>query len=198
MWMEAGLRRVGRERASERLVCGRGFGLRGGRPGADGRRRGRKLVAAGLEFTELVEGAIPLAAGGLAAAEDLLEGVGAFAIPEECRTDGVPGGLVQLGDEGVEDLGFQAAHAALGPIGGDDLLDEERLLGADGLELAVVGSGEFGEGGFVFAGDDEGLCGSCVLQSIEAGDGLAFGGAGTGRLLRVEAIGGDLGQGSHT
>ena len=88
-------------------------------------------------------------------------------------------------------------HAALGPIGGDDFFEEEFFFGALGLEAVVVGGGELGERRFVFARDDAGLRGSGVLQSIEAGGGLALGGARPGRLLRVEAVGESLSGSGH-
>ena len=49
----------------------------------------------------------------------------------------------------------------------------------------------------IFAGDDDGVGIDAVLQGVEAGGGLALDGAGSGRLLRIGAIGGDLCGGCH-
>src|SRR5262245_34931726 len=111
---------------------------------------------------------------------DLLEGVGAFAILNEGLADRVLFGWVLLCDESVEYFGFEAAHAAEGPIGGDDFVEQESFLRTDWLELVVIIGGELGECCVVFTGNNGGFSRSCVLQSIEAGGGLALGGAGTG------------------
>ena len=165
-------------------------------PGFEGIGRGGVLTVA-LGGAELVERTTPFSGGGFVTAVDLQEGVGAFAIFDVGCAHWVFVGGVLLGDEGVEDLGFEAAHAALGPVGGDDFVEEERLFGTLGLELPVVIGGEFGEDGVVFAGDDVRLSRSSVLQSIEAGGGRALVGAGAGGLLRVEAVREYLGRSSH-
>ena len=51
--------------------------------------------------------------------------------------------------------------------------------------------------GGIFAGEDEGFGVEAVFESVEAGSGLALGGAGSGRFERVGAIGGDLSWGCH-
>ena len=126
-----------------------------------------------------------------------MEGVGAFAILEEGGAEGVFPGIGLLGDQGIEDLGFEAVHAALGPVGGDDLFEEEFLFGSDGLIESEVGSGKFDEVGFVLAGDDEGFGGGGMLQGIEAGGGLALSGARAGGFPGVEPVGGDLSGSGH-
>jgi len=160
-------------------------------------RRGKEFDPPGLASAEFGDGAVPFAAGGLAAAEDLLKGLGALAILEEGGAERVFDAAVLLRDEGIEGFGFETGHASLGPIGGDNLLQEEGLFGTDGLELLVVRGGEFGEFGLVFAGDDEGFSGSGVLQGIESGRGFALGGAWAGRFLRIQAIGVDLSWCGH-
>src|SRR5258706_571469 len=67
-------------------------------------------------------------------------------------------------------------------------------LGADGV--VVVGDESVVVGG-IFAGDDDGGGVDAVFQGIEAGRGLALGGAGSGGLLRVGAIRVDLSRGCH-
>src|SRR5437763_192362 len=68
--------------------------------------------------------------------------------------------------------------------------------GTEEVEVAVVG-GEGVVGGGVFTGDDDGGGVDAVLQGVEAGGGLALDGAGSGGLLRVGAIGGDLSGACH-
>ena len=151
----------------------------------------------GSKVAQFLAGAIPFPAGGFTAAEDLFQGFGAFAILYECDAEGVPFGVFLLRDQGIENLSFEAAHTPLGPIGGDNLFDEERFLGPDGLVHLVVRVEEVRKLGFVFAGDDEGFGGSAMLQSIEAGNGPAFGGTGASGLLRVETVRDDLSGSGH-
>ena len=66
-----------------------------------------------------------------------------------------------------------------------------------GTEVAVVVGDEGVVVGGIFAGDDDGGGVDAVFQGIEAGGGLALGGAGSGRLQRVGAICVDLGWGCH-
>jgi hypothetical protein len=53
-------------------------------------------------------------------------------------------------------FGLNAAEAALGPLGGDEGIDERELVGAGGLELEEEGGSEGFEFGWVFAVDDVG------------------------------------------
>jgi hypothetical protein len=76
-----------------------------------------------LQFSEFANGSIPLTAGGFPATEDFVERLRAFTILDECRSERVAFGIVLLGDEGIPDGSFEALHAALGPISGDDLFD---------------------------------------------------------------------------
>ena len=200
-WLVGGLGRGLRRGLWSTGRCWRRRG-RWGRGGTDGggdgwRRRDGDDGSMGLKLAELFGGAEPIASGGFGAPEDQGEGFGALAILEEGCAEREFLGLLLLGDEGIENLSFEAEHAALGPIGGDDLFDEEGFLGAGGLEVVEVGGGELGERGFVLTGDDEGLSGGGVLQSIEAGGGLALDGAGAGGFLGVEPVGGDLSGSCH-
>ena len=87
-----------------------------------------------------------------------------------CFQKGVDGSLPQIG--------FDAAQAAEAPFVVDEGIDEETLVGIGrAIEFVVFGS-EFGEilGGF---GEHDLLFGvDAVLQSVEAGVGLALGGDG--------------------
>ena len=60
----------------------------------------------------------------------------------------------------------------------------------DGVERvgSVVGVGERLVGGGVFAGECDGGGIDAVFQGVEAGDGLALGGAGSCGTLRVGAV----------
>ena len=62
--------------------------------------------------------------------------------------------------------------------------------------LLVLGDEGVVVGG-VFAGDDDGGGIDSVLQGVEAGGGLALDGAGSGGLLGIGPIGGDLSGGCH-
>ena len=57
------------------------------------RRRRRSDGAIGLKLTEFFQRAVPIAAGGLGAAEDQVEGFGALAIEDEGGAEGVLGKL---------------------------------------------------------------------------------------------------------
>jgi hypothetical protein len=89
----------------------------------------------------------------------------------------------------LEDQALKQAGTAEAPGGGDELIDQ------DGAER--IGRGEMGaEGGGVgleivgaFGGDEEMGGGEPVLGGVEAGAGLAFGGARSGAELGVGAIG---------
>src|SRR5204863_4071068 len=88
--------------------------------------------------------------------------------------------------------------AALLPVGADHGVDVKGFGGRGGMELAAVFGDEGVVFGGVFAGDDDGLRVESMLQSVEAGGGLALGGAGSGGHLRVGAIGCGLCWSSHS
>ena len=75
---------------------------------------------------------LPIALGGLTAAEELMQGVAGFGVLLECRADGVVGVLVGGGAQG-DDFGFDAVIAAEHPLGADDVLEEFGLDGSDGM-----------------------------------------------------------------
>ena len=113
---------------------------------------------------------------------------------EEYGGEGVAG---RFGKDGVVEVGLDNLEAALVPIGADHGVDVEGFGGGLGVVLVHVFSDKGVVIGGVFAGDDDGFGVDAVLQGVEAGGGLALGGAGSGGLLRVGAIGGDLCGGCH-
>jgi hypothetical protein len=148
------------------------------------------------KLLQVFVGGEPSALGGVVLAADAVEGAGGGAIGEVERAEGVGAGL-HLGERLVGDLGFETHIAAAEPIGIDERLDEELLFGAGGLELVAVVAGEVDELVGVLAGDDQELRVGAVAQGVHAGGGLAFFGARTGGLHRVQAIGVDLSWGCH-
>src|SRR5262249_32090568 len=124
-------------------------------------------------------------------AGDAAEEFGGGGVAEDGDVD--VGGTGGFGEEGAVDVGLDAAEASLHPVAvdeGDDVLFFEGGAGV-GLGVVVVDGG-FVVGG-VFAGEDGGLGVDTVLEGVEAGGGFAFGGAGSGGLLRVGAVRCDLG-----
>ena len=108
--------------------------------------------------------------------DGFLVGVAARGIVLDGVVDefGVGEVLVQAFDAVVPELGFDAAEAALDPLGGDEGVDERELRWAGGPIVEEVRGGE----GFKFGGDDVG-------PGVNAG------------FEGVEAIGVDLGLGGH-
>jgi hypothetical protein len=159
------------------------------------------VFGGGLEALELAEGAVEgaLDAGFVAAQEG--QGVGAADVAlVEIGEAGARGqALVALGDifgvigpAELEEATFDEAEAAETPGGHDDLLDEEGLEGADGLELVLEGLAGFVEFVHFLAFDANVFGGEAVGEGVLADDGLALGGFGTGALLSVLAISVDL------
>ena len=64
--------------------------------------------------------------------------------------------FVEALDLVIPELGFDAAEAALGPLGGDEGVDERELDGVGGVEVEEEGRSEGFEFGGIFAGDDVG------------------------------------------
>ncbi len=142
------------------------FGVRGGR------RRGRVgFVLAGgsfprgsfLEVLEEGEGAEVHAVGALDAAleaaegfEAVLKGVteGGVVLDGVVEEFGRGEVVVEAFDVVVPELGFDAAQAALGPLGGDEGIDEGALVGAGGAEMEQEFAGEGLEFGGIFAAND--------------------------------------------
>ena len=103
--------------------------------------------------------------------------------------------LVQAFDAVFPEIGFDAAEAALGPLGGDEGIDESKLVVAGGMVFEVECRGESCECGGVFVVDDFGMGVDAGFQGVERGGGFAFGGGGAGGFLGIEAIGVELGLG---
>jgi hypothetical protein len=165
--------------------------LRGRRGGFDGLSLLRRR-AFGFDAAEFGAGFVPLAFGGLAAAEGFLEGVAVFAIGEIGSAERV--WILRIvgkdgGDDGGEDLFFDAFEAAHVPIGTDDGVAEGGLFGSFGSELFVVVLREGGESFGVFAGEQDGLGINAGFQGVEAGDGFPLDGGRAGRFESVQAIG---------
>ena len=97
----------------------------------------------------------------------------------------------------VPKRGFGAAQAAVAPFDVTERIDERSLGRVGGEILLVALGGEMGEilGGFVE--NDRGLGIDAELQGVEAGCGLALGGAWAGGFLCVKAAGCDLFLGCH-
>ena len=74
----------------------------------------------------------------------------------EASTNSARVRFVKAFDAIVPELGFDAAEAALDPLGGDEGVDEGELGGIGGLVLIVKRGGEGFEVGGIFAGDDVG------------------------------------------
>ena len=94
-------------------------------------------------------------------------------------------------------MGFDAAEAALNPLGGDEGVDKGEFGGAGGAVVELKCGGEGFEFGGVFAGDDVGPGVDAGFQGVEGRGGFAFGGFGAGGFLGVQAIGVDLGFSGH-
>jgi len=128
-----------------------------------------------------------------------MEGVaeGGIVLDGGVEEIGVREVFVEAFDLVIPKLGFDAAEAALDPLGGDEGVDERELVGVGWKEVEEELGGEGFELGGIFAGDDVGPGVDAGLESVEGGSGFAFGGGGAGGFLGVEAIGVDLGLGRH-
>ena len=104
---------------------------------------------------------------------------------------------VAAGDAGIEDRRLESEGTETVPLVVHHFLDEDLLAGGGGLEFV----GEVGEEGVeflaVFAGNKKGGGVEAVGDAVEGGLGFAFSGLGSGGLLRVGAIGVDLGLRGH-
>ena len=160
----------------------------------------------GLEVLEGFEGAEVHAVGGIDAAlnagegiERVAEGVAEGGVVLDGGVDEVGVGevLVEALDLVIPELGFDAAEAALGPLGGDEGVDEGELDGVGGVEVEKECGGEGFEFGGIFAGDDVRPGVDAGFEGVEGGSGFALGRGGAGGFLGVAAIGVDLGFGRH-
>ncbi|MBN9662216.1 MAG: hypothetical protein J0H49_28725 [Acidobacteria bacterium] len=140
--------------------------------------------ALGLEFAELIHGAIK----------------GAFEVAA------VAGEVVQAGRVGLgevdwvrfgEDGGFEGFDAAEVPGVGEDAVEDLLLEAGLGLGLPAEAGFEGCELGAIFFGDVGVAGGEAVTAGVLSGTGFALGGDGPGGLLSVGLVGGDLSSGSH-
>jgi hypothetical protein len=178
----------------------------GGGPGGDGGGLGGGIArdgdwggrgdGDGLEALELIEGAMVVALGRIDAALETGEGIAAAIEGQAERTFLV--GREEGGQFVGPELGFDLVVAAEEPLGLDEGIDQERLLGGGGAEAVVVIEGEGFEilGGL--AGDDPGAGVDAGFEGVETGDGLALGSAGAGGFEGVAAVRFDLTGGSHS
>jgi len=154
-----------------------------------------ELAALGFQALEFFEGAVVVAAGGIDAALEAVEGGLAAA-------EGLAGRAVAFGIPGVlhfafEDFGIDSAKTAEEPFVVDEGIDEEAFFGGGGLPTLLVFGGEGFEVGGILAADDLRFGVNAGFGGIETGDGLARDGAWTGGLLRVETVRFDLLDGGH-
>jgi hypothetical protein len=99
---------------------------------------------------------------------------------------------------GIE-AGFLERERALGePLVLGHFFDDEALEGAVWFELGLDGGVERMVTGLIFPGQDgERAAGEAVREVVERGDGFAFSAGGTGAVLSVGLVGGDLCVGGH-
>jgi len=97
--------------------------------------------------------------------------------------------LIEAFDAIVPELGFDAAEAALDPLGGDEGVDKRELGGSGGFVVEEELGGEGFEFSGILAGDDVGPGVDTGFEGVERGGGFAFGRGGAGGFLSVEAIG---------
>jgi hypothetical protein len=128
--------------------------------------------------------------------EKFFEGCGVLAL----HAGGVEADVVE-GSEvwiiGGEDASFEGGDAEKAPLEVDEFAGER---GFDFGGRGEVADDLVGEGlifGGIFAGQENGLRRESVLEGVLRGDGFGFGGARSGRVLRVEDVGGHLGSGRH-
>jgi len=129
-----------------------------------------------------------------------MEGVaeGGIVLDGGVEEIGVREVFVEAFDLVIPKLGFDAAEAALDPLGGDEGVDERELVGVGWKEVEEELGGEGFELGGIFAGDDVGPGVDAGFEGVERGGGFALGRGGASGFLGVEAIGVDLGLGRHS
>ena len=149
----------------------------------------------GTKAFEFVEGGFVGALGGVDAALEADEGGGGNA---ESLAEG---GFIVLAPRSfhfaLPDFGVDFGQAAELPIVADEGVEVVTLLGRGGTEAPVVFGGEGGESAGVFATDNLRFGMDAGFEGVHGGRGLALGGAGAGRFLRVEAVGVELFDGCH-
>ena len=139
----------------------------------------------GLQVFELLEGISIIALGGIDAALEATEVAGVmFEGSTEVVLVGVEGALGSF-DGSFPHMGFGAAKAAEHPVGVDEDVDVEALVGSGGVEASVVVGGEGFEVGGGFSGDDFGFGIDAGFEGVLRRGELAGHGAGSGGFLRI-------------
>jgi hypothetical protein len=124
---------------------------------------------------------------GAALLESDLDAVGDLGVFEDPGLGGTLHGFLEaVGEE----AGLESVEPEDGEVGEGDAINGEALLGSDGAEGGDGVGAEVGDELGVFNADD-GILGGVEggLAGVLGGSGLAFGRAGAGRFLCVEAIG---------
>ena len=152
------------------------------------------LVGLFAQAVEFAKGAVPGTVVGGDLALDTGEEAGGGGIGEEGGSEVGGGGF---GEDGAVEIGLDALEAAFVPVGAEEGIDVEALVGRLGLVGVAIGVGKGLVFGGVFAGEDEGLGVEGVFEGVEAAGGFARSGARSGRFERVGAVGGDLRGGCH-
>jgi len=131
--------------------------------------------------------------------ESVLVGVAEGGIVLDGGVDEIGVGeiFVEALDLVIPKLGFDAAEAALDPLGGDEGVDKRELGGSGGFVVEEELGGEGFEFSGILAGDDVGPGVDSGFEGVESGGGFALGRGGAGGFLGVEAIGVDLGFSGH-
>ncbi len=107
-------------------------------------------------------------------------------------------GFVRFSGHGAEQFGLDAEEAPAEPIAVHESVDEITLDGSARLKRSMVPGGEGLEFGGVLAGDDGRLRVNPVFQGIETGGVPAGVRTRSSEFLRVEAVGFDLAESSHS
>jgi hypothetical protein len=135
-------------------------------------------------------GALKIALDVIETALQMGEG-GGFVIEGAGEVVGVDASAIFV-DDAVPEASFAAAQAAGDPLGVDEYVDEEALVGRAGLKTGVEFGGEVFEIGLAFADDDFGCGVDAGGGVIDAGGGFSGNGSGAGGFLRIAAIRFDL------
>ena len=93
----------------------------------------------------------------------------------------------------IKQAGFDAGATLETPGGADDFDGEGFLEGALGKEIAPETGADCLVFRFLFGTDEAVHREEAELEGVAGGTGFAFGGDGSGAVLGVELVGGDLG-----
>ena len=135
-------------------------------------------------------------------AADLSGEGGGFAGESVEEVFGVEAAVVVPGEEGASgdfgtDGGVEGAAVVDLEGAGDELGEEPFLFVVGGVVVRAPGFDALGEGFGFFVGEDDAGAGEAVLEGVATGAGLAVVGGGSGAVLGVFLVGGDLAEGGH-